>query len=129
MGLRKNSVINKKMKNIIFLVDAQQSPSGGGKIIYQYSNYINSLKNYSSSVAQWIDGPGLSNQFQILAYRHARPDVGSWKTSLSHWEQNQSYPGSEKWRRKYRTPYYPSYGTHSATIHGKTYSSHSAAGR
>lgn len=39
------------MKNIIFLVDAQQSPSGGGKIIYQYSNYINSLKNYSSSVA------------------------------------------------------------------------------
>ena len=39
------------MKNIIFLVDAQQSQSGGGKIIYQYSNYINSLKNYSSSVA------------------------------------------------------------------------------
>ena len=39
------------MKNIIFLVDAQQSPSGGGKIIYQYSNYINSLKNFSSCVA------------------------------------------------------------------------------
>ena len=39
------------MKNIVFLVDAQQSPSGGGKIIYQYSNYINSLKNFSSCIA------------------------------------------------------------------------------
>tara|TARA_A100001015_G_C15023792_1_gene729380 strand:+ start:484 stop:1506 length:1023 start_codon:yes stop_codon:yes gene_type:complete len=39
------------MKNIIFLVDAQQGPSGGGKVIYQYSNYINSLKDFSSSVA------------------------------------------------------------------------------
>ena len=39
------------MKNIIFLIDAQKSASGGGKIIYQYSNYINSLKNYSSSIA------------------------------------------------------------------------------
>lgn len=38
------------MKNIIFLIDAQKNPSGGGKIIYQYSNYINSLKQYSSSV-------------------------------------------------------------------------------
>ena len=38
------------MKNIIFLVDAQKNPSGGGKVIYQYSNYINTLKNYSSSV-------------------------------------------------------------------------------
>ncbi len=38
------------MKNIIFLIDAQKGPSGGGKIIYQYSNYINSLKRYSSSI-------------------------------------------------------------------------------
>lgn len=38
------------MKNIIFLVDAQKGPSGGGKVIYQYSNYINSLENYSSSI-------------------------------------------------------------------------------
>jgi len=39
------------MKNIIFFVDAQKGPSGGGKIIYQYSNYIDSLKNFKSSVA------------------------------------------------------------------------------
>ena len=38
------------MKNIIFLIDAQKGPSGGGKVIYQYSNYINNLKGYSSSV-------------------------------------------------------------------------------
>ena len=39
------------MKNIIFLIDAQKGASGGGKVIYQYSNYINSLKRYSSSIA------------------------------------------------------------------------------
>ena len=39
------------MKNIIFFVDAQKGPSGGGKIIYQYSSYIDSLKNFHSSVA------------------------------------------------------------------------------
>ena len=38
------------MKNIIFLIDAQKGASGGGKVIYQYSNYINSLKDYSSSI-------------------------------------------------------------------------------
>ena len=38
------------MKNIIFLIDAQKNPSGGGKVIYKYSNYINSLKNYSSVI-------------------------------------------------------------------------------
>lgn len=38
------------MKNIIFLIDAQKGASGGGKVIYQYSNYINSLKGYSSSI-------------------------------------------------------------------------------
>lgn len=37
-------------KNIIFIIDAQKSASGGGKKIYEYSNYINSLKNYSSEV-------------------------------------------------------------------------------
>jgi hypothetical protein len=31
------------MKNIIFFVDAKKSASGGAKIIYQYSSYINSL--------------------------------------------------------------------------------------
>lgn len=39
------------MKNIVFLIDAQKGASGGGKVIYQYSSYINSLKNFSSSVA------------------------------------------------------------------------------
>ena len=38
------------MKNIIFLLDAQKNPSGGGKVIYKYSNYINSLKNFSSAI-------------------------------------------------------------------------------
>ena len=47
------------MKNIIFLIDAQKGASGGGKVIYQYSNYINSLKRYSSSIVhvkKEIDG-------------------------------------------------------------------------
>ena len=38
------------MKNIIFLIDDQKGVSGGAKAIYQYSNYINSLDNYSSSI-------------------------------------------------------------------------------
>lgn len=38
------------MKNIIFLIDDQRGVSGGAKAIYQYSNYINSLDNYSSSI-------------------------------------------------------------------------------
>ena len=38
------------MKNIIFFVDAKKNASGGGKIIYQYSNYINSLNGFTSSV-------------------------------------------------------------------------------
>ena len=38
------------MKNIIFFIDAQKGASGGGKVIYQYSNYIESLAGYSSSI-------------------------------------------------------------------------------
>ena len=38
------------MKNIIFLVDSMKTPSGGGKIIHQYSSYINSLNKFTSSV-------------------------------------------------------------------------------
>lgn len=37
-------------KNIIFMIDAQKSASGGGKKIYEYCNYINSLEKYSSEV-------------------------------------------------------------------------------
>lgn len=51
------------MKNIIFLLDAQKKPSGGGKVIYQYSNYINTKSDFSSSIihlekkkiAKWIN--------------------------------------------------------------------------
>jgi hypothetical protein len=39
------------MKNIIFLIDAQKGASGGGKVIYQYSSFIDSLKSFNSSVA------------------------------------------------------------------------------
>ena len=39
------------MKNIIFLIDAQKGASGGGKVIYQYSSFIASLKDFNSSVA------------------------------------------------------------------------------
>ena len=38
------------MKNIIFFVDAKKSASGGAKIIYQYSSYINSLTDFTSSI-------------------------------------------------------------------------------
>ena len=38
------------MKNIIFFVDAKKSDSGGAKIIYQYSSYINSLTDFTSSI-------------------------------------------------------------------------------
>jgi hypothetical protein len=38
------------MKNIIFFVDAKNSASGGAKIIYQYSSYINSLNEFTSSI-------------------------------------------------------------------------------
>ena len=38
------------MKNIFFFLDNEKKPSGGRKIIYQYCNYIDSLKNYNSSI-------------------------------------------------------------------------------
>ena len=38
------------LKNIIFFLDIQKIPSGGRKIIFQYSNFINSLKNFNSSI-------------------------------------------------------------------------------
>lgn len=37
-------------KNIIYLCDAEKKASGGAKIIYQHSEIINSLKNFSSEV-------------------------------------------------------------------------------
>ena len=38
------------MKNIIFLSSADKKPFGGNKIIYQFSNYINSQRQFSSQV-------------------------------------------------------------------------------
>ena len=38
------------MKNIIFFVDAKNGPSGGAKVIYQYSSFINSLNGFTSSI-------------------------------------------------------------------------------
>lgn len=40
------------MKNIIFFSNVPKTPSGGNKIINQFSKYINSLKDYKSSVIQ-----------------------------------------------------------------------------
>ena len=42
------------MKNIIFFVDAKKSASGGAKIIYQYSSYINSLTDFISLVPKTV---------------------------------------------------------------------------
>ena len=38
------------MKNIIFLSSADKKPFGGNKIIYQFSNYINSQRQFTSQV-------------------------------------------------------------------------------
>ena len=38
------------MKNIFFFLDTEKKPSGGRKIIFQFCNYIDSLKNYNSSI-------------------------------------------------------------------------------
>ena len=37
-------------KNIIYLCDSEKKPSGGVKVIYQQSNFIDSLKNFNSFV-------------------------------------------------------------------------------
>ena len=34
----------------MFFTSVDKKPSGGGKIIYQYSNYINTKSNFSSSI-------------------------------------------------------------------------------
>jgi hypothetical protein len=37
-------------KNIIFFLNVEKNPSGGRKIIYQFSNFINKQKNFTSSI-------------------------------------------------------------------------------
>ncbi len=39
-----------KKKNIIFISHSEKRPSGGAKIIYRYSEYINNVRNFSSEV-------------------------------------------------------------------------------
>lgn len=39
-----------EIKNIIFITHAENNPSGGAKVIYRYSQIIDSIKNYSSEV-------------------------------------------------------------------------------
>lgn len=55
-------------KNIIFIVDAQKSSSGGGKKIYEYSNYINSLKEYTSEIIHIKKKKLLSGRNQFLNF-------------------------------------------------------------
>ena len=38
------------MKNIIFLTHSEKKPSGGAKYIYNYSQIINEIKNFTSEV-------------------------------------------------------------------------------
>ena len=38
------------MKNIIFLTHNENNPSGGGKVIYRFSEIINNFKNFSSEI-------------------------------------------------------------------------------
>ena len=38
------------MKNIIFITHAEKKASGGAKIIYNYSQKINDLDNFSSEI-------------------------------------------------------------------------------
>ena len=38
------------MKNVIFLIPSEKKPSGGIKIIYEFSRYINTLNDYTSSI-------------------------------------------------------------------------------
>ena len=38
------------MRNIIFFTHAEKKPSGGAKYIYNYSQIINEIKNFTSEV-------------------------------------------------------------------------------
>jgi len=71
------------MKNIIFLIDAQKGASGGGKVIYQYSSYINSLKNFSSSVAH-LKKKKINKWLQSLNKR-----ISYKKVNYSGWNVNE----------------------------------------
>ena len=43
------------MKNIIFLLDVEKKPSGGRKILYQFSNYINTIKKDFRSYVCFVE--------------------------------------------------------------------------
>lgn len=83
------------MKNIIFIVDAQKGVSGGAKAIYQYSNYINSLKNYSSYVTH-IKKKRISKIFESIDKRLNRKlgkkQYTGWKYEDLKVLKNYSFP-------------------------------------
>ena len=54
------------MKNIVFLLDAPKLPSGGAKVIYQYSNFINSLEKFTSSIIFIKKKRGIKNIFNEI---------------------------------------------------------------
>lgn len=70
------------MKNIIFIVSGEKKPAGGNKIVYQFSSYINSIKNLSSSVIHLKKKKSskyLSSINKILfKKKNKKPEVG-WK--------------------------------------------------
>ena len=80
------------MKNIIFLIDAQKGASGGGKVIYQYSNYINSLKKFSSSVAH-LKKKKLNKWLQSLNKRikYKKNIYSGWKVNELEVKKNHSF--------------------------------------
>ena len=84
------------MKNIIFLIDAQKGPSGGGKVIYQYSNYINNLKGYSSSII-YLEKKKLFKFFNSI---HKRLNVKS--KEYSGWKFNEL-----KVKKNYKFKWFP----------------------
>ncbi len=80
------------MKNIIFLIDAQKGASGGGKVIYQYSSYINSLKNFSSSVAH-LKKKKVNKWLQSLNKRinYKKVTYSGWNVSELTVKKNHSF--------------------------------------
>ena len=69
------------MKNIIFFVDAKNGPSGGAKVIYQYSSFINSLNGFTSSIVHLEKKKSYKwrNSFTKIVGSKNRKRVGSLK--------------------------------------------------
>ncbi len=81
------------MKNIIFFLDAQKGASGGGKVIYQYSSYINSLQNYSSSIIH-LKKKKIKKIFDSLnkKFKRKAKNYSGWKLTDLEVKKNHSFP-------------------------------------